>query len=53
MATAVHWEYKDTTFYFCSTGCEAKVKAEPEKWLVIANNRVSLDSHVGHDRGHH
>jgi P-type Cu+ transporter len=51
MATAAHWEYKGTTFYFCSTGCEEKVKAEPEKWLVIANSRVSLDPHAGHD--HH
>ncbi len=53
MATAAHWEYKGTTFYFCSTGCEEKVKAEPEKWLVIANNRVSLDPHAGHDHAHH
>ena len=53
MATAAHWEYKGTTFYFCSTGCEEKVKAEPEKWLVIANNRVSLDPHAGYDHSHH
>jgi Cu+-exporting ATPase len=26
-------EYKDTTYYFCSLGCVAKFKAEPEKYL--------------------
>lgn len=53
-ATTPHWDYKDTTFYFCSTGCEEKVKAEPERWLVIANSKVTLEpkSH-GHDHHGH
>ncbi|MDA1035622.1 MAG: YHS domain-containing protein [Chloroflexi bacterium] len=50
-ATAPSWQYKDTTFYFCSSGCEEKVKAEPERWLVIANSKVVLE-HKDHDHGH-
>ena len=53
MASSAHWDYKGTTFYFCSTGCEETVKADPEKWLVVANNRVSLDPHAGHDHAAH
>ena len=30
---AGHHEYKGETYYFCSTGCETKFKADPEKFL--------------------
>ena len=36
--TAPHWDYEDVTFYFCSTGCEKRVKMEPERWLAIAKS---------------
>ena len=57
-ATAPHWAYNDTTFYFCSAGCEAKVKAEPERWLSVANARAAIEGaahahdHDEHDGGH-
>jgi len=50
-ATAPNWEYKGTTFYFCSTACEEKVKAEPERWLVIANSNIQLGASDHHDHG--
>lgn len=50
-ATVPSWEYKDTTFYFCSAGCEEKVRAEPEKWLVIAQSNITIEP-KGHDHDH-
>ena len=50
-ATAPNWEYKGTTFYFCSTACEEKVRAEPERWLVIANSNIQLGASDHHDHG--
>ena len=53
-ATAPSWEYKNTTFYFCSAGCEEKVKAEPEKWLVVAQSNIVIEPKGhDHDHGHH
>lgn len=57
-ATAPHWAYNDTTFYFCSAGCEAKVKADPERWLFVASARAAVKGaahdhdHGEHDQGH-
>ncbi len=51
MATVPNWTYKDTTFYFCSASCEEKVRAEPEKWLVIANSNIVIEP-KGHDHDH-
>jgi Cu+-exporting ATPase len=50
-ATAPNWEYKGTTFYFCSTACAEKVKAEPERWLVIASSNIQLGASDHHDHG--
>lgn len=51
-AHAPHWGHEDTTFYFCSSGCEQQVKAEPEKWLEVARSgHLRGDApHNGHHR---
>ena len=45
--TVPRFEYKDMTFYFCSPGCEARVKADPEKWLLVAKSPDATEGHGG------
>ena len=51
--TAPQWEYKEMTFFFCSDGCEAEVKEEPEKWLVPARAARAEGRVTGHNTGAH
>lgn len=31
--TAITWEYKGTTYYFCAPGCRRAFEKDPEKFL--------------------
>ena len=52
--TVPSWDYKGVTFYFCGPGCEEQVKADPEKWIEVAQSgQLRGDApHHGHHHGH-
>ena len=35
---AAKWDYKGVTYYFCSTNCLTRFKAEPERFLKLADS---------------
>jgi len=42
------FDYKGTTYYFCSTGCKEAFAKEPEKYLAKAKGEGAMAGQMGH-----
>ena len=36
---AAAWEYEDTTYYFCSTGCMERFRQDPNHYLSLDDSQ--------------
>ncbi len=46
------FDYKGTTYYFCSTGCKEAFAKEPEKFLAKAKGEGAMAGQMGGQMGH-
>ena len=46
------FDYKGTTYYFCSTGCKEAFAKEPEKFLAKAKGEGAMAGPMGGQMGH-